>query len=77
MRTSERMMMAAFSGMVAGLVIGLLFAPEKGSVTRRKLMDKAADLSDRIKSTAEDALEKLNQLRSSLKSESEGMEYEE
>lgn len=35
-------------GIAAGSVLGILFAPEKGTKTRRKLKDKASELSDEI-----------------------------
>jgi gas vesicle protein len=36
------------AGIAAGSVLGILFAPEKGTKTRRKLKDKASELSDEI-----------------------------
>lgn len=38
-----------FSGVVAGLIVGILFAPDKGSSTRRVIADKSGELSDGIK----------------------------
>lgn len=38
-----------FSGVVAGLIIGILFAPDKGSRTRKVISDKSGELSDGIK----------------------------
>jgi len=36
------------SGLVAGLLLGLMFAPEKGQQTRKKVADAAGDLQDKI-----------------------------
>ena len=57
---SGKILTALISGMAAGIVIGFLFAPDKGSETRKRIMDTASDFSDRIKSSAGEAYEKLN-----------------
>lgn len=35
-------------GLAAGVIVGILFAPDKGSVTREKIADKASDLKDKF-----------------------------
>lgn len=54
------------AGAAAGLTLGLLFAPEKGEETRRKVMeaasegwDSAKDTFDDLKDSAEDATSRL------------------
>ena len=35
-------------GFAAGVVVGILFAPDKGSATRKKIMDTGSDLKERF-----------------------------
>jgi gas vesicle protein len=53
-------------GAIAGAILGVLFAPDKGSETRKKLFKKAKDLSD-------DAKKKVNDHLSNFKAEAEAV----
>ena len=44
---------AAILGAAAGALLALLFAPAKGSETRRKIVDTAADLGDKLRKKSE------------------------
>lgn len=46
MADSSKILTALFVGAAAGAAIGLLFAPDKGSETRRRLAGAAQDLAD-------------------------------
>ena len=43
------------SGIAAGAAIGVLFAPEKGSKTRKQISDKTKKVSDNVKQKINDA----------------------
>ena len=57
---------ALLLGAAVGGVLGILFAPEKGSETRKKLSEKGVDLTDGMK-------EKFNILLEDLKMEAEAV----
>lgn len=44
---------AALAGVVIGGALGILFAPDKGSKTRKKLMSKGSDMKEVIKDKLE------------------------
>jgi len=57
---------ALLVGAAVGGILGILFAPEKGSETRKKLLSKGEDLSDALK-------EKFNDLMDQAKKEAEAV----
>jgi gas vesicle protein len=47
------------SALLAGIVIGVLIAPAKGSETRRKIIDGGADLRDDVNDVINEAADNL------------------
>ena len=64
---------AFIAGAAAGLTIGLLFAPEKGEETRRKLKDTVGDAADSVKARARLARVELGDLKAELRDQAEGL----
>ena len=46
---TKTMIIGVVSGLVTGAVLGILFAPYRGRVTRRKIMNQTEDLTDTVK----------------------------
>lgn len=63
MKDSGKVVTALLAGLAAGAVLGLLFAPEKGSETRDKINDSLSDLADAIKERAEQQIDSLNEIK--------------
>ncbi len=71
MNTLAKIAIAAGAGIVAGGVLGVLFAPDKGENTRKKIADSGKKLTDTVK-------DKMSNLKVNIRGKSdavkEGME---
>ncbi len=46
---TDKVVLGILGGIAAGAMLGILFAPDKGTKTRRKIMDKGNDYADDLK----------------------------
>lgn len=63
MKDSGKIVTALLAGLAAGAILGVLFAPEKGSETRDKINDSLSDLGDALKERAEEQFDQLNEFK--------------
>jgi gas vesicle protein len=54
---SGKLVLVLLAGATAGALAGILFAPAKGSETRKRIVRKAEDLVDDVKDKFDDLLE--------------------
>ncbi len=59
MSNKSKITLGIIGAVAAGVVIGLLVAPAKGSEMRKRLKDTAGDWADRLSSKGEEALDTM------------------
>jgi gas vesicle protein len=64
--SSSKLLAGILLGATVGAVLGILFAPEKGSETRKKIVDSTSDLGDSLKT-------KFSEMTDSLKEKFENI----
>lgn len=52
MKDSGKILLAVLAGAAAGAVLGILFAPAKGSETRERILSSAKDMAGTLKDKA-------------------------
>jgi gas vesicle protein len=57
MKTASRILLSFIVGALAGAATGILLAPDKGDVTRKKIKNSIDDLSKKAKETFDDLSE--------------------
>jgi len=64
-----QLLIGALVGVTVGAIVGILFAPKKGSVTRRFIAQKGNNYVDEMKDRFNDSLLTVNHKIDSLKDE--------
>jgi gas vesicle protein len=57
------------SGLAVGALLGVLFAPDKGSNTRRKIDQKSTDVADNLKGSFSDFIASIEEQYSNFSEE--------
>lgn len=63
MTKDEKAILALLAGSAIGLAIGILFAPNKGSETRKKISNSAGKAMGNIKEKINEQIGKVNNIR--------------
>ncbi|HMO61449.1 MAG TPA: YtxH domain-containing protein [Ferruginibacter sp.] len=66
MNTSGKILTAVAGGLAAGIVLGILVAPDKGSETRRKISEGGKKIAEGIKETVQKGREKMHAMKEEL-----------
>jgi gas vesicle protein len=67
--SSGKVFLGVLAGAAAGALAGILFAPAKGSKTRKKILKKGEDYSDALKKKLSDFLEVITEKFEKVKEE--------
>lgn len=71
MKNTTKILVALGAGLAIGGVLGVLFAPDKGSATRHKIAEGTKKLSDKFKAKVKAGKEKLDEKFSRVNGEME------
>lgn len=66
---SGKVLLGVLAGVAAGAILGILFAPDKGTNTRKKILSKGEDYADGLK-------EKFDEMVGNITKKSENIRQE-
>jgi len=67
--SSGKIFLGVLAGVAAGALLGVLFAPDKGSVTRKKIIKKSDDYADALKEKFDEFLDTISEKIEHVKDE--------
>jgi len=73
---SGKVLASVLAGAAAGAILGILFAPDKGTETRRKIAEKGAGLADSVKGKVSEYSDAISEKYDSVKEKLTGLASE-
>ena len=73
---SSKVLLGVLAGVAVGALLGVLFAPDKGAVTRSKLSKKGEDFAEDLQSKFNDFIDSMSEKFEEAKEEGENMANE-
>ena len=67
-----KIILGVLAGLAAGALLGILFAPDKGSVTREKISKKGEDALNKVKDKFDELLDEVSEKMDDLKEKAAG-----
>ncbi|MBL0357627.1 MAG: YtxH domain-containing protein [Chitinophagaceae bacterium] len=67
--SNTKVILGFVAGAAVGALAGILFAPDEGKKTRKKIAGKAGDVSDSVKSSFNDFVDEIKKSYSNAKEE--------
>jgi hypothetical protein len=74
MEKNNRILVALGIGVAVGSILGVLFAPNKGTETRRKIADTSEELTNKIKNRFTKGKENMQSIKESMRASVDGLE---
>ena len=71
MNRSSKIIAAFIAGAAVGAVLGILFAPDKGAETRKKINEEGKKMSDALKGKLDEMKEKMNAVKDDMEQQQE------
>ena len=71
--SSSKILLGFLAGAAAGAALGILFAPDKGTETRRKISEKSQDMANSLKDNFNEFVDGIKDKFSSAKDDAEDL----
>jgi gas vesicle protein len=71
--SNSKTLLGFLAGAAVGSILGILFAPDKGTETRRKIGETSGDLTDSLKSKFNDFVDSIKESYEGVRSQAENL----